>query len=322
MLQTAAVSAVPTEDTHATKDDTHHIEQKTGAGHEFAATASGGHPYDNFTDTVLESGPVDNLKHAVRKTLVVPEERRRSRSTGSTDFVDVNEYGAVMRVLYFMARNCAGVLGTEGFGDLPLAYQAWVPAALIPCMLQVLMVLLLRSNIVQGAMIQYPAMLRPHAAFVIAALTVFNYDMLSSLTRDTPRQVFLFWNLATPTWQMRVMALMLISLDAMIGIGTYVLGLQALATSQNSGDLLLSTFALHFIVDVDEYVAKLTPNIGAVQVVEVPSNVVMPKYNPSWPGTFKNLSQFVAYGAILSPIVPLGIAIVAYFAVGKRHREV
>ena len=140
------------------------------------------------------------------------------------------------------------------------------------------------------------------------------------------RQMFLLANLDTSKhpqpYRTKICALILHLMDVGIGVTSLILGMIFLTTSQTKGDLLLNAVALHFIVDIDELVAQITPNIGAVQIVDMPQKVVLPTYSNDrrWrESRFVAVVPFFVLTCIISPIVPVGVAVGGYFSFAERQ---
>lgn len=241
---------------------------------------------------------------------------------------DVGSQGVVMRALYFLARECHGVEATTpeadgGFGNMPadaLPWEFWAFSAMWALAAQVILILLLNDVVNEQENRNSSA---PAAFYVIAVLVVHMYSMCTYFTGPFLKQMYLLSHInfdgSVSPIRSKIIAYLLVLFDVGIASAILLYGIVFLINSGSSGDLLLNAVALSFILDVDDYLAKLTPNAGAAAEVEVPKCVVLPKYNPAWSETSMQVAMFLIGGWIATPVIPVGAAIVAFYWRTKLH---
>ena len=195
-----------------------------------------------------------------------------------TVVVDGNERGAVLRVLYIMARECEGVtacdFGDRDRDDLWFEWEWWARMAIFPIFLQGMLLWLL-VEIVWDQDGDSDEEDKPAWQFVITSLIVFAFDVFTFLTGPSLRCLYACCRINFDSHEIyprftKIVAWFLYLSDLSIGLVTFGLGVKFLINSESKDDLLLNVVALHFILDIDDYITALTPNIGVLADMAVP----------------------------------------------------
>lgn len=228
----------------------------------------------------------------------------RNNTSAETQWVDASEHGAVMRVLYLISRECTPDIdfgAREKTDELRYANMAqlasffvpatdtrdprfvastWYGAAIAPMVLQVSMLLLLR-NTVSGDITDERFSDRPAPFFMLTAMMVFVYLVLKWLTGPSVRMLYALMNIDFDKHYLpissRLIAVGLYLADLAIGFSTGYYGTRFLLFSEDDRELLLNVVALGFVLEIDDMIAAIAPNLGYLRKIEVPKTVLLPE---------------------------------------------
>ena len=120
----------------------------------------------------------------------------------------------------------------------------------------------------------------------------------------------------------KLAAYSLYTVDTLVGFATMILGWVFLVFSQSLEDLLLNALQLFFILEIDDYVAKVTPNIGLMKEMMVPADCVLPAYiyDPDWflKGRFFWAAMVIQFGFLSTPAIPVALSFLAYYVTSNQ----
>eukprot|EP00398_MALV-I-01_sp_L67-1_P000903 gene903-407_t len=265
--------------------------------------------------------------------------------------VDINsfEHGATLTVLYALAKECH----REDVAHKPKrtvrqeksALVRTAPFAAIPIALQIGMLLLLRQIVFDSKKYLEPDdELIPQPQYVIAALMIFIYDQFVFFMGPSLRCLFAvmhtdFARHPSHPLTAKGIAWTLYLADLGVGLVTLFLGLQFLIYSPTRAELLLNAVALHFILEIDDYVAKLSDLITPAETQQVPVKVVLGfeklmqddevpfsnvnlslkdfglyGYNSHWKVGYI-ARTFTKYLIVFTPMLPAVLALCSYYGI-------
>ena len=252
----------------------------------------------------------------------------------STEPVDGNAGGATLRVLYAIARECEDVTEcSDGISrsrnSVFFNWEWWARTALWPLALQAIALYLLYEILDEqwsSGNVNWNDKAKPSIFFTVALLTVFNYGWFQWLTGPFMKCVYAVDSIKFKQHphpiRTRLAAYGLFAADTLVGLATAILGWIFLVFAPSKDSLLLNALALFFILDIDDSVAKLTPNIGLMHEIMVPSHVVLPKYiyNPRWylKSRFFWPAMVVQFGFLSTPAIPVALSVLAYYIVSGQ----
>jgi len=227
--------------------------------------------------------------------------------------VEMNGDGGVYRAVMYMALH-AGGWSTANYGGYKVqaGWKAWTRFCIVALMFQCTFLVGLAVTVISDLNASVAVASTPvseksvfHRALAICGCAVFSYNILNVMTGPLLKTNYLLYNYKSVCGVAHYnFACLIHGVDALITFGLLIFGMMFIGQSRQIQEIVLNTVALNFVLDIDEYIVKYTPQLGGIKTAEVPLPLLVPECNDVWPGYLMTLVLFCIQW-IYDPYVPL-----------------